>query len=346
VTDTPVPLDDGLPYDQDVPAPTPSRGRRLHHRAAHIANRYGVLVAWAMFVVLWGVIEPSSFLTVGNLQAIFGTEVELVVLALAVMIPLTVAEFDLSVAGTMGISYILLSYLSLVHGWPFIPALIIALLSGLVVGVVNSFFIVVIGVESIIVTLGTGTVLTGLGYAFVPGPLTGLSMTFTNDMGRLIFGLPLMFYGAIVLAAMLWYVFDFTPLGRYMYFVGANRSVSKLAGIRVDRIRVGSLLASGGLSAVAGIVLAAETGGADPGASSSYLLPVFAAVFLGATTIHPGRFNPWGTVIAVYFLTTGISGLELLGYSGWVEQVFYGGALVLAVAASRLAGRTVTSAGL
>lgn len=340
VTDTSVPLDDALA------APSSVRHRPLHHRLAHVANRFGVLVAWALFFVLWGAIEPSSFLTVGNLQAIFGTEVELVVLALAVMIPLTVAEFDLSVAGAMGLSYILMSYLSLTHHWPFAAALIVSLLSGLAVGVVNSFFIILIGVESIIVTLGTGTVLVGIGYALVPGPISGLSTTFTNDMGHLIFGLPAMFYGALVLAAVIWYVFDFTPLGRYMFFVGANRSVSKLAGIRVDRIRAGSLLASGGLSALAGIVLSAETGGADPSTSSSYLLPVFAAVFLGATTIYPGRFNPWGTVIAVYFLTTGISGLELLGYSGWVEQVFYGGALVLAVALSRLAGRTVTSAGL
>jgi ribose transport system permease protein len=69
------------------------------------------------------------------------------------------------------------------------------------------------------------------------------------------------------------------------------------------------------------------------------MLPAFAAAFLGATAISPGRFNPWGTFIAVYFLASGIVGLQLIGLSGWIEQVFYGAALILAVAASRLASR-------
>ena len=76
--------------------------------------------------------------------------------------------------------------------------------------------------------------------------------------------------------------------------------------------------------------------GADPSAGGTYLLPAFAAVFLGATTITPGRFNPWGTFIAVYFLGTGIAGLQLLGLASWIQPVFYGGALVIAVAFSQV----------
>jgi ribose transport system permease protein len=151
--------------------------------------------------------------------------------------------------------------------------------------------------------------------------------------------LPLGFWYGLVLTTVVWYVVSHTPLGRYLYFVGAGRSVSRLSGIPVDRIRAGSLIASGVISAAAGVLLAGTLGSASAGVASAYLLPAFAAVFLGATAIVPGRFNAWGTFIAVYFLITGITGLELIGFVGWIEMVFYGASLVVAVALSRLAGR-------
>ena len=146
----------------------------------------------------------------------------------------------------------------------------------------------------------------------------------------------MLFYYAFVLTLLVWYLFSYTPLGRYMYIVGANREVARLSGLRSDAIRVGSLLATSLVSAAAGVMLAGQLGSAAPGTSQAFLLPAFAAAFLGATVIEPGRFNPIGSLIAVYFLVTGISGLNQLGMSGWIEQVFYGGSLVLAVAFSRL----------
>jgi ribose transport system permease protein len=137
----------------------------------------------------------------------------------------------------------------------------------------------------------------------------------------------------------LWYVYSYTPLGRYLYFVGGGRDVARLAGIRVNAIRAGSLLTSSVLSAVAGIVLAGTLGSAEPNLGEQYLLPAFAAAFLGATAITPGRFNAWGTFVAVYFLITGVIGLQLLGLTGWVTQVFYGASLVIAVSFSHLASR-------
>ena len=104
------------------------------------------------------------------------------------------------------------------------------------------------------------------------------------------------------------------------------------------RIRWGALTAAGALSGLAGVLYAGTTGGADPTASSSFLLPAYAAAFLGATTIIPGRFNSWGTLVAVYFLVSGITGLQQLGINSFVQQLFYGGALVVAIAVARLAG--------
>ena len=137
----------------------------------------------------------------------------------------------------------------------------------------------------------------------------------------------------------MFYVFEFMPVGRRLLFVGRGRSVARLSGIHVVRLRWAAFVASGMISAFAGVLYVGTLGSADPTSALSFLLPAFAAAFLGATTIMPGRFNPLGSIAAVYFLVTGITGLQLLGVQTFVQQLFYGGALVLAVALSRLARR-------
>ena len=138
------------------------------------------------------------------------------------------------------------------------------------------------------------------------------------------------FYGA-ALALAFAYVLGFTPLGRHMRFVGASREVSRLSGVRVNRIRFGSFVAASALSGIGAVVTVAALGSYNATTSDSYLLPVFASVFLGTAVIQPGQFNPIGTWIGIYFLATGISGLEDLGLQTWVSDVFYGGVLVIAV---------------
>jgi ribose transport system permease protein len=126
-----------------------------------------------------------------------------------------------------------------------------------------------------------------------------------------------------------------------MRFVGANREVSRLAGIRVGRLRFGSFTAAGLIAGIGGVISSAATGGFDPTVSQSYLLPIFAATFLGTAILEPGKFSPLGTLLAVYFLATGILGLELLGAASWVSSVFYGGVLVIAVTISTVLHRKV-----
>ena len=151
-----------------------------------------------------------------------------------------------------------------------------------------------------------------------------------------IFGVPLEFYYALLAAAVIWYLFEFTAVGRRILFVGRGRDVAKLSGIHTNRIRWGCLVASGIIGAVAGALYAGTQGAADPTSGASYQLPAFAAAFLGSTSIMPGRFNPWGSTIAVYLLVTGITGLVFLGFPSFIQDIFYGGALVLAVSLSQI----------
>jgi ribose transport system permease protein len=306
---------------------------------ASLASRYGLFIAWAVVVAVFGVLVGHLFLQPRNFQTILSERSVILILTLGMLPALAAGEYDLSVASTMGISFVLVGWLNVVHGWPILPTILVALSAALLVGVVNAFIIVILDVASIVATLGMSTLLAGLALGINNLIVSGISDALVSAARTKVFGLQAVFFYALLLTIALWYVFSFTPLGRYIYFVGAGREVARLTGIRVNAIRAGCLIAGSVVAGIAGILLAGRNGSVDPTFAPGLLLPAFAGAFLGATTITPGRFNAWGTFIAVYFLATGINGLQLFGITGWVEQVFFGAALVIGVVFSRLAGR-------
>jgi ribose transport system permease protein len=199
---------------------------------------------------------------------------------------------------------------------------------------------VVVGVNTIVVTLGMSTFLLGISlWISNLNTVSGLPSSFSQIALFSIGGLPISFYYGVVLILGFAYVLAFTPLGRHMRFVGANREVSRLSGIRVQRIRIGAFVFAGLFSGIGAVIAVAALGGFNPTTSATYLLPVFASVFLGTAIIEPGRFNPIGTFIGIYFLETGILGLQLLGLDAWVSPVFYGGVLIIAVTISTVLQR-------
>lgn len=312
--------------------PTPPR-RRL---GVDFGQRAGLVIAWLLVIVVFGVLRPDTFLTTENFQAIFSIQAIPLIIALGLVPSLTAGMYDLSVGSTMGFALILVGYLNVEHGWPVVAAIAFALAAAMVIGCVNAFFIVGLGIDSIVATLGMGTLLAGAALGVSSLPISGVSSALSSVARNEVFGLQLVFFYGVAIAAGVWYVLSYTPLGRYLYFVGAGHNVARLSGIRVEAIRAGALIAGSVIAGIAGVLQAGLLGGADPTVGPSLLLPAFAAAYLGATAIVPGRFNAWGTFVAVYFLASGIVGLQLLGLSGWIEQVFYGAALVLAVAVSQL----------
>jgi ribose transport system permease protein len=224
------------------------------------------------------------------------------------------------------------------HGVSILGATLAALAVGAAVGFANGFFVIYFRINSLIVTLGIGTFIHGITlWLGDQQTISGVSEGLVSAVivTRLL-DVPLGFYYALVLCTAIWYVFSYTALGRRLLFVGRGREVARLSGIRVDRIRWGCLVVSGAIGGMAGVIYVGTTAAADPSSGLTFLLPAFAAAFLGATSVNPGRFNPWGAMISVYFLVTGITGLSILGVSTFVQDLFYGGALVIAVMLSQL----------
>lgn len=305
---------------------------------AYQFERFGLILVWLAVIALFGAMRPDAFLTWSNFSSIFGSEAVLVIVTLALLIPLTAGDFDLSVAQTLTFVSMLTAILSARMGVPLGYIIPIVLLCGALVGVVNGLITIYFRVHSLIVTLGVGTFLHGITLWMSDSQtISGVSRALMQYVIiQRLFGIPISFYYAIIIAAVVWYVLSYTAFGQQLLFTGRGREVGRLTGVAVGRVRVAAFVASGVMGAIAGILYTGTTGSANPNSGTALLLPAFAAAFLGATCIKPGRFNAWGSVIAVYFLVTGINGLSVLGFRTYVHDLFYGGALVVAVMVSQL----------
>lgn len=307
----------------------------------HFFEAIALPLAWVAIVVVFGFLRPETFLSTANLSSILASQAILVVVALGLIVPLTAGDYDLSVASVVLLSAMLVAILNARLGVPIPLAILAALGAGVIVGLINGALVVLIRIDSLIVTLGMGTFVTGfVQFISSSNTVSGISSALVDlVIVKRFLGIPLSFYYAMVIALSVWYVFSYTPVGRRLLVVGRGREVARLSGIRVGAVRWGSLVASAGIAAFAGVLYAGTSGAASPTSGLELLLPAFAAAFLGATAINPGRFNAWGTVVAVYFLVTGITGLQLLGAQNYVQNLFYGAALIFAVALSQFVRR-------
>ncbi|MFW5470196.1 ABC transporter permease [Knoellia sp. CPCC 206435] len=330
--------DSGAPEQQSTPPGRVTLRSRFEPAWLHtVTSKYALVLVWAVMALVYYILMPTRFGSWGAFSSIFGSQQVLVFLAMSAMITLVVGEFDLSIASVMGIAATLVPVLAGIHGWNVWLSCLVAIAVCLLAGAVNAFFVVVMDVSSFVVTLGTGTLLIGLSQMVSGSNIVSVNSPALSQIAILeVLGMPISFYYGILLAVVIAYILGWTPLGRSMIFVGANPEVSRLAGIRVQRIRAGAYLAGSLLAGLAGVIMVATVGGFDSSTSATYLLPALAAVFLGTAVVNPGMFNPIGTMIAIYFLTTGIFGLQLLGFSGWIQNVFYGAGLVVAVTLAKV----------
>ncbi len=293
-----------------------------------------LLVLLIVLLVLFTVIKPDTFPTAFTFKSMASSRSINAMMALAVMIPLACNQFDLSAASVVGISQVLANGLQTQQGlsWPVACAIVLAM--GALVGLVNGLLVTRARINSFIATLGTGTLLLGINQWYtggrqvvgqLPEGFTGLAAVVPG------IGVPLPLLYALAIAFLLWIVFDHRPLGRFLYVIGDNPRAAVLSGIPADRYVVLAFVASGVIAAIAGIVLQAQLRVGQSTVGQELLLPAFTGALLGATAIRPGRPNPWGTILAVAVLAVAVAGLSQLGAPFYVEPIFNGAMLILAV---------------
>ena len=319
-------------------ADTPRRSRRAPRGIG--LDRFSGVYLWILFIAVFGVWTPSDFLTSSTLHTVASTQAVTGIVALAVLIPLAGGLYDLSVGATANLTGMLAITL-LNHGWSLLPAIIASVLVGVAVGLINSFVVVSLGVNSFIATLGMSSIL-GAVLVIITGdasPIPPTSTAWNNFTQTTIGGFQIVVLYLIALAAVLWWLMAHTPAGRYLYAIGGNPEAARLSGVRVKRFSTFALVLSATIAGLGGVLFTSQSGPSlDFG--PALLLPAFAAAFLGSTQLVPGKFNIWGTLLAIYVLATGVQGLELVSGAAWLSDMFNGVALIIAVALSINRGTT------
>lgn len=322
----------------DRARPAPRRARGI---AATILNRYATVLLLMALIVVFS-LTTDKFLTARNWQSLLVEQAVVACVTLAAILPLVAGEFDLSLGYLIGVLAMLGAYLA---GHAAGGALVVLAMlgGGVLMGIVNGVLTVKFKISSFIATLGVGILLSGVtlglsgGQVLFSGIPTGIA-----DLGKGRFlSIGTTVWLALILAAILLYVLEHTPTGRQLYAIGGSERVAFLAGIRTGLLKILAFAAAGLLVGVGAIFELGQSGAANPSFGPELLLPAYAAAFLGVTTYRPGYYNVPGAVVAILLLAVGFNGLNLLGAPFWVQPIFNGGVLLIAVISARSEARHV-----
>ena len=326
----------------------PGDGRRRDlSRVARLLSfrNISAIYVFVVLFVIFSIWVPDTFLSGDTWRALISSQAITAMLAIGLVIALSAGAFDLSIGATLGFGSILVAWLLSKRGVPIAPAIALTLLAGAAVGLLSGMLIVKARIDSFIATLGMSSVLLAMiAWISQSQQILDLSSSFQKIGTTEILGLTLPVYLMLVVALVAWYVLEATPVGRHVYATGGNTEAARLAGVRTSAVVVVALVCCGAIAAFSGLLVSSSLGTGDPTIGPAYLLPAFSAAFLGSTQFRGGRFNVWGTVLAVYVLATGVKGLQLAGAPIWIPDLFNGVALLLAVGLAKYQG-TASRAG-
>ena len=295
-------------------------------------DRFSGVYLLAVFIAVFSIWQPDLFATAATLHSVTADRSISALMALAILVPLVCGVYDLSVGATVNLTTIT-AVLLINKGWSIPAAIAVSVLLGTAIGAVNGFIVVRLKVNSFITTLGMASIIASFQIIVTDNqqPLPPNIPAWNDLTQTTVFGFQIVVLYMLVVAAVVWWALACTPVGRYLYAIGSSPDAARLSGVRVDRYTWLSLVTSDTLSGIAG-VLYASLSGPSLTFGGGLLLPAFAAVFLGSTQITPGRFNVWGSVLAIYVLATGVRGLQLVTDVQWLDTMFSGVALITAVA--------------
>jgi ribose transport system permease protein len=303
-------------------------------------DRIGGVYVLLAIIAVFGFMEPDQYLTAQTAKTVLNQYALTGLFALSLVVPLAAGVFDLSVAAQAGLANVLVAAFIAQDDMSVPMAIGLVLLIGIGIGLANAFVVVVLKIDSFIATLGTAAIIGALTVAASANKtITGeaISGAFQENLAlRNLDGVTIPVLFLLVLMVVMGLVLEQTQTGRHWYAVGFDADTARLAGVSVGRLQALALVTSALVASFAGIVLTARIASGTPGSGASYLLPAFAAAFLGATQLRHGRFNTWGTVLAVLLLGAGTYGLVIADAPDWAPQAFEGVVLIAAVALTNL----------
>ena len=310
-----------------------------------MSRRFRAVAPHTMLVILivevlgFSVLSPDEFFTSANFRTTLSAQAVLGILTVALLMPLIAGEFDVSLAMVFTTTMVVAAELEVHQAWPLWLAALVALLLAAVIGILTGAIVVFTRADSLVVTLGTMTLLRGFTEAITKGETTTITGGGREILRKLTspvpLGIPLPVFYLVLVAAVVWFVTEQTPVGRYLYAVGGSAEGARLAGLKTDWLRIGAFGAGGLLSGLAGLLQLAKSTTAGANIGAGFLFPALAAAFLGAASFRLASFNVRGSLVAILLLAVGVTGLRMSGAPLWIDGVFNGAALILAVAVVR-----------
>ncbi len=301
-------------------------------------RRYGTLLALVVICILLAVTTPR-FLTVSNLSTVLVQLSMLMVVASGLTVVVAAGEFDLSVGAVAGLAGVLTTGL-LIHVTPNVAVAIAAgIAAGALVGFVNGILVAVVGLPSLIATLGMISVVTGLNQWYTKGQAVygGLPEAFSIPGRGALFGVPVPIVIMVAVVVVSFILLERTATGRHLYTIGDNKDVARLAGISVRRKKIFALVFCGACAGLAGVIMASRLGSGQPAAGDHFLMDGLATVFLGMTAFSLGQANMRGTVVGTLIIGVLRNGFNLLGWPYYIQDIAMGAIMIgaITVAASK-----------
>ena len=315
--------------------------RKLYSNLGIATKRalFSLLLLVGLFT-LFAFLAPGKFTSATNIQNLFQQIVTYSIIGCGLSFCLVCGGNDLSAGASMALSGIIVVSL-LVAGWPMWLAILMCLLMGILTGIMNGFFIEILGVIPFVATLGTQWVYRGLANALVNGAPVYTAHIPSKEVqdafyvfggGRFSGGLPYSVVIMLVYALILGFILAKTRIGRQIYACGSNLEAAKLSGINAVGTRMFAYCMSGFSAAICGILVASRFSSAQPMAGNGYEMEAIAAAVLGGIAITGGEGNILNTIIGALMMGVIRNGLNLIGVNSYWQMVIIGMILVVAVA--------------
>ncbi len=299
-------------------------------RLRDFLNRFGLTLSFLLLVLALTLLS-DRFLTVSNTVNVLRQAAINGIISVGMTYVILTAGIDLSVGAILAFTNVIVADV-LVRGGPPALAIILGLVLGAGLGLANGLLITRFGIPPFIVTLGTMTIARGLALTYTQGqPITGLPDGFrfigTGALGPVPMPIVLM----ALTFAVGYFVLNRTAVGAYIYALGNNPTAARFSGIPVNRYISLVYVISGGLSALAGMILIARLNSAQPTAGLGYEFDAIAAVVVGGTSLAGGQGGLGGTLLGVLIIQVLNNGLNLLNVSSFYQQVVQGVVIALAL---------------
>jgi rhamnose transport system permease protein len=292
----------------------------------------GFLVAILIVVFLINAFVAPNYLSIGNQINLFVLSIEKIIVALTMTFLIINGEIDLSAPSIMGLAACVAAYF-FNRGTDFGTALLISLSIGLITGLFNGFWVAIVGLNSLVVTLAMLISYRGMARIFLEDRSIGNFPDWFNQLGQksLVGPLPLaliVFFGLLILSLI---VLQYSGFGRRTFAIGNNKDVARYSGVKVARVKLSLFIASGLVSALAGLLLAARLGAVRGDLAYGYELEIITMVLLGGVSIFGGSGSLYGVFLSILIILNIKNGMSLANFSGHFQTGVIGLLLIMSV---------------